>query len=199
MWQPKYGIEDIKYGVKKDLFEHQMVTVSAYPYTAPGFDGQIINFDQHIMIERKDVVIMLLYDPKHKRLVLIEQLRPAVGFCFRGKSPWILEFPAGIIDDGESKESCVRREVFEETGCEALDVKHIASYCSPGLMCAKMHAFYVEVDINSLKSVTGCKHEGESIKTHHFSYTELMELFKNGDIINAHTIMLIYWFQANML
>ena len=67
------------------------------------FDGQIINFDQHIMIERKDVVIMLLYDPKHERLVLIEHLRPAVGFCFRGKSPWILEFPAGIIDDGESE------------------------------------------------------------------------------------------------
>ena len=71
--------------------------------------------------------------------------------------------------------------------------------CSPGLMFAKMHVFYVEADINSFKSVTGCKQEGESIKTHHFTYSGLMELFKNGDIINAHTIMLINWFQANML
>jgi 8-oxo-dGTP diphosphatase len=39
---------------------------------------------------------------------------------------WLL--PGGGVDDGESIEEGLRREMREETGCELEDVVHVASY-----------------------------------------------------------------------
>ena len=49
--------------------------------------------------------------------VMVRQPRPAI-------ERYTLEFPAGAIDDGETPEDAVRREVFEETG---MRLAHAAS------------------------------------------------------------------------
>lgn len=43
---------------------------------------------------------------------LVRQFRPAV-------ETYVLELPSGAIDPGEPPEAAVRRELLEETGCEA--------------------------------------------------------------------------------
>ena len=49
------------------------------------------------------------------RIPLVRQFRPAV-------EEWTLEFPSGHVDDGETPEQAMRRELLEETGCEAGDL-----------------------------------------------------------------------------
>ncbi len=39
---------------------------------------------------------------------------------------WLL--PGGGVDEGESAEEALRREMREETGCEVADLEHIATY-----------------------------------------------------------------------
>ncbi|XP_040001147.1 ADP-sugar pyrophosphatase isoform X1 [Xiphias gladius] len=55
-------------------------------------------------------IIALLKRTLHKDcVVMVKQFRPPLGCC-------TLEFPAGLIDDGESAEAAALRELKEETG-----------------------------------------------------------------------------------
>ena len=49
------------------------------------------------------------------RIPLVRQYRPAVETN-------VLELPSGAIDDGEEPEMAARRELLEETGCEAAEL-----------------------------------------------------------------------------
>lgn len=54
------------------------------------------------------------------RVLLVKQ----TGGPYAGA--WLL--PGGGVDDGESVEEGLRREMREETGCDLLDLRHVATY-----------------------------------------------------------------------
>lgn len=54
-------------------------------------------------------------------IVIIEQYRHSLN-------QWVLEIPAGGIDEGESKEQAARRELVEETGYIAKDLIDMGYY-----------------------------------------------------------------------
>lgn len=76
--------------------------------------------------ERGAVAMVATLRPS-RSLILTRQYRPAVdGF--------VIEFPAGLIDDGETAEAAAVRELAEETGFHGR-VDHVlpAAHSSPGL------------------------------------------------------------------
>lgn len=62
-------------------------------------------------------VSMLTLNPEKTRILLITQY---------GKPHYIL--PAGYVDKGENAEHAVRRELMEELGMEALDLRYLNSH-----------------------------------------------------------------------
>ncbi|GLE00194.1 hypothetical protein PINS_up008921 [Pythium insidiosum] len=74
------------------------------------------------------------------QVVLIRQFRPPVG-------QWVVELPAGLIDDDERPEQAARRELLEETGYTATRVLHIGPPMvnDQGLTNGKCQLVLVEV------------------------------------------------------
>jgi len=69
------------------------------------------------------------------RLIMLKQYRPAV-------SDYLVEIPAGNMDEGETPEQCVMRELAEETGYSSRSlVKLYEGYLVPGYGNEYMYFF----------------------------------------------------------
>lgn len=68
-------------------------------------------------------------------LLLVRQYRHPAG-------DWLLEVPAGRVDEGEEPLAAARRELEEETGHRAEEWEEIRSFfCAPGFCSEEMHVF----------------------------------------------------------
>jgi 8-oxo-dGTP pyrophosphatase MutT (NUDIX family) len=75
-----------------------------------------------------------------EQLLLIRQYRPPTGTS-------VIEFPAGLIDDGESPQVAALRELHEETGYRGTILRMIPpTFNSPGLTGEAVHQVRIDVD-----------------------------------------------------
>ncbi|MDD3154745.1 MAG: NUDIX hydrolase [Victivallaceae bacterium] len=73
-------------------------------------------------------------------LILVRQFRPPSG-------KYILEFPAGLIDPGETPAETAERELYEETGYRGKILRSTAGvYSSPGMSAETIHLVFMEVN-----------------------------------------------------
>ncbi|PKI12837.1 NUDIX domain-containing protein [Colwellia sp. 12G3] len=164
------------------------------------FSGeQSLLFTREIF-ERGDAVVVVPYDAKLDKVLLIEQFRPG---ALRGDdSPWLLEFIAGMFDANESAIEVAIREAKEEadlTLCSN-DLVPIMQYLSsPGGMSERIHLYLAHFDSNKVKTGTvyGLPEENEDILLHLVSRPDALELLAKGKITNAATIIGLQWLAMN--
>jgi 8-oxo-dGTP pyrophosphatase MutT (NUDIX family) len=112
-------------------------------------------------------------------IILVRQFRHPVG-------TYVIEFPAGLIDQGESVETAALRELKEETGCEG-EVVQIGPtvYSSTGLT----NEAIVMVEINVSHQGVAHPEEDEDIEVLRYHLAELKEKLEahreNGDLLDA--------------
>jgi nudix-type nucleoside diphosphatase (YffH/AdpP family) len=145
------------------------------------------------VFERRNASAILLHNVERDTVTLVRQLRIAAHLS--GEHPYLLEVPAGFIDDGETALQAALREAQEETGYKIeRAIPAYAAYMSPGSVTEKLHGFYAAVtDAERLAQGGGLDDEQEDLEVVELSFTEALEMVDVGEIIDAKTIMLLQW------
>lgn len=97
-----------------------------------------------------------------------------------------LEIPAGKLDKGEEPIECARRELKEETGLEAQQIKHIISvHSTPGFSNEILHMYLA----TGLTEGTACTDEDEFLDVSKLPIKTLIEKVLSHEITDAKTII----------
>lgn len=148
-----------------------------------------------LIFERGDAVAALIHDIENDTVLLAEQLRAAT----LAKGPGVIrEIVAGMIEDGETPEACIRREIEEEIGyaLRKRDLKPIARfYVSPGGSSERIFLFYARVrpSHRTRENASGLLGEGENIATAVVPRARFIEHVKAGRIDDAKTLIAGLW------
>jgi ADP-ribose pyrophosphatase len=145
-------------------------------------------YDPNIAPDAAVIVPILLTPDQPPRVVLIKEFRIPLG-------GYIYAFPAGLVDDGESIDETVRRELLEETGLEVIRIKRITTpLCSSAGLTDEMSPLvFVEAreSPNSKQKLDGM----EDIEVVLLDYQQVCEMVENRAVrfdAKAWTILFMY-------
>ncbi|SNX55386.1 NUDIX hydrolase [Thermoanaerobacterium sp. RBIITD] len=159
------------------------------------FNGKIINLriDNVVLPDgktaKREIVehpggVSILAVNKNGKILMVKQYRkPAEKI--------MLEIPAGKLDPGESPEVCAKRELMEETGYIANNLKHIFSfYPSPGFSTEILH-LYLALEIEK-----GEPHrdDDEFLEVYEYGLDEIKNMVMNGEIEDAKSLIAILYY-----
>jgi ADP-ribose pyrophosphatase len=120
------------------------------------------------ILKTGNAVAALIYDTIKEKYIFVEQYRA-------GAEGVMVEIVAGKIDEGETPEQSIKREIMEETGYKVDSIVHIKDmYTSPGRIDEVMTIFYVEVSEQV--------NEGGGIGDEKISIVEVEQLGMGGRI-----------------
>ena len=166
--QLKYKDENMK-----TVFKGKLLKVLVKKMRLP--NGYVATYE---MIVHPGAALIVPFLSKDK-IIMLRQLRPVI-------ESYIYELPAGTLDKGESPLSCARREIVEETGYRAGSFKFLGSiYPVPGYSTEKIYIYKAQ----GLKKAVHCPEEDEAIEVHVMSRSQVKKLFKDGNIVDAKTIV----------
>ena len=158
--------------------------------------GGVSNEITNELFIRGDAVVVLLYDAKHEKIILVEQCRTgAIDFSkTENQQAWLLEPVAGMIDEGETQLEACAREAEEEAGVKNATFEYIYSfYPSPGACEEKLHLCAADIDHTCLPKFAGLEHESEDIRVVTLSYQQAKQKLQAGEFNASSTIIAIQW------
>lgn len=163
----------------------------------PQYDGTMGEEVTREVFLTGDAAIVLPYDVKRDRVLLVEQFR--LGPFGRGDlHPWTLEPIAGRIDVGETAAEAAKRECVEEAGVDLHELVHVANYYpSPGEVSTYFHTFVGLCDLPDVGAgFGGLPTEAEDIKSHVLSFEAAEALVRSGEINVGPLLYLLLWLKS---
>lgn len=97
----------------------------------------------------------------------------------------MFQLPGGVIDDEETKEEAANRELMEETGYRARDLKLLGEYYINNRRSAeKMYVFLGTDPIEEKREAD----KEEDIEVFWFEDEAIDEMIKKGKVVNSHLL-----------
>jgi len=157
--------------MKKIVYKGKIGTIEKEEFKAEG-----VKF----LIERvkgPDAVVISAF--LNKNTILLERIyRPVI-------KKYIYELPAGKVDEKEGRKHAAERELREETGYIARNMKFLSSgYVSPGTNVQMYHFYKATKLIKSRQQLS----KSEIIKIMPIKLTDALKMIKSSRIIDAKTI-----------
>jgi len=129
------------------------------------------------IIEHADCIAVIALDGD-ENVLLVKQFRKPV-------ERELLEIPAGGIDEGESPEDAVRREMREETGYLPQTVARLGGfYSAPGYATEYLY-LYLATDLTPSQLFA---EDTENISVVRVSPDRIIEMISSGEICDAKSI-----------
>lgn len=163
------------------------------------FNGEMSAPVRRLSLERGDSVAVLVFNLDTQKIVLIDQFRYPT---YKNGQGWVTEIIAGMVDEGEAPEESARRELLEEAGLTISSFEHICDfYPSPGGSSELIYLYYAEVSgkFAVYDKTGGLAGHGEDIATMEVTLEEALNKVKTGEIVDAKTIMGIFWLENRQL
>ena len=141
-------------------------------------DGDI-EYSREIVSHKGSAVIIPVFEDG--TAALVKQYRHAAG-------EYLLEIPAGTLNEGEDPMVGAVRELEEEIGVRAAHVQKLCEfYVSPGFLTEKMH-LYMATGLTEV----GQKLEDDEILTiERHPFPDLLEMISDGRIRDAKTMIAV--------
>lgn len=99
---------------------------------------------------------------------------------------YVYEIPAGRLDSAEAPEECARRELVEETGYSATDIRPLTTiYTTPGFTDERIHLFVGEGLIPGVAN----REPDEFLELHPVSLSKAIALIQRGEIVDGKTVI----------
>ena len=167
-------------------------------------DGHWVRL-QRETYDRGNGCAILLFDPRHGRVLLVQQFRyPAHVNPLSSPPPgarkgWTIEVPAGMVEDhmqsDRTAEAAIRAEAEEEAGVRVTQMRRILeAYSSPGSVTERVAYFVAKYDASDRTGPGGgVAAEGEDIALREPTLDEALAMVERGEIADAKTIVLLYW------
>ena len=163
---------------KKRIYTGRIIQLDDYSLT---IEGRKVSRE---IISHPGAAAILAFDEKG-RIILVRQHRFPRGY--------ILEIPAGTLENGESPKHCALREIQEETGYKAKRMTHLITiYPSIGYNTEAIHCFVA----SGLTRVKRKLDTDEFITVKKMEFQRFIKMIKSGKIIDSKTICAVMVYAA---
>ncbi len=161
------------------------------------YETELGNRKIYEMISRKDIksfedltsssseaVVLIMHDENDEKILLSKEFRMAVG-------SFVYNFPAGLIDAGETPEVAAARELKEETGLDLVSIEEVwpESYSAVGLANEKTSVIVGKAKGEFAPSTS----DEEEIEASWYTKSEIRELIKKGNFAARTQAYCIMW------
>ena len=133
-------------------------------------------------VVEKDVAVILAFIDE-KTIIIERHYRAPIG-------KWVLELPAGHVEKGETPKEAAKKELYEETGYRARNIKLLyKAYVAPGLLTTMSYTYLA----------TGLeKHEktdrSEMLEVEGVKFSDVYAMVKSNRIVDKKTISGILYY-----
>ena len=160
----------------KRIFQGKMIHLRVDKVQLP--DGKIATRE---IIEHPGAVAVVPIT-EDNRIIMVRQYRkPAEDF--------LLEIPAGKLDENEKPEFCAHRELKEETGFVSGKLEHLCSFfTTPGFSNEILHLYIAEELVEGIAKPD----EDEYLSVESYPIEELLDMIFRSQIVDSKTIIGIF-------